>query len=402
MNRIADAINPIELGQRLRSLRVRNRLTQMDIARTLGVSRPSVAAIEAGQRRIDARLIASLARAYQTSVSELVRDPGPQATLQAQFRLPPELAPLDREQLEGAVIALETLASNYLRIEEIMRSPLRSSPVPRYSYESDRVEQDAELIAQAERRRLGIGDGPVLRLRELLEREAGLRIFHLALPGGIAGLYGYAENAGPCVAINAHHPLVRQRWSTSHEYGHYVTRLDRLEATSLSAYQRLPEPERFAERFAGAFLMPSAGLERRVQELSGRTQRISVADLLLLTDEYEVSLQALVLRLEDLHLLQASSWDILTNSGANIRAASQLLGIQKPQSDTLKYPKRYVLLALDAYGKALLTERELADLLGQDRLATREIMSTFSRIDRERTDDTTWEIGLSESVRLGE
>jgi Zn-dependent peptidase ImmA (M78 family)/DNA-binding XRE family transcriptional regulator len=394
-------VSPTDLGKRLQTLRrLRNR-TQMDIAKSLGLSRPSVAAIEAGQRRVDSQLLVELARAYGARLSELVREPSPPATLQAQFRLPAAASKTEREELEQAVVSLQMMASAYLQLERLLDSPLRASPVPRYSYEVRRLEQDAEGVAEAERRRLGIGDGPVLRLRELLEREAGARVFHIGLPGGIAALYGFSAEAGPCVAVNSKHALVRQRWSLAHEFGHVLTRLDRPEVTTVSGYQRTPEPERFAEHFAGAFLMPSSGLERRLRGLESGDRHITVGDLLLMADEYEVSLQAMVLRLEGIRVLPPATWDRLTHKGVSIRAASELLGIRAGASDTLQFPRRFIYLALEAYDRELLTERELANLLGQDRLTVRAIVDRLSNRSRDLTAEPAWDIRLSESLPLG-
>jgi Zn-dependent peptidase ImmA (M78 family) len=291
------------------------------------------------------------------------------------------------------------LASRYKDIERLANSPLNVSPAPRYRYGSRRLDQDAESIADAERRRLSIGDGPALKLRDMLEHGAGLRIFHLPLPSTLAGLYGYTEEAGPCVATNARHAHVRQRWTLSHEYGHYLTRLDHPEATKTS-YVRIPEHERFADRFASAFLMPRAGLERRLRELEGEEQRLTVADMLLLADEYEVSLQALVLRLEDLHLVAAGAWDTLSHAGVNIKAASEALGMRARPADTAVFPKRFVYLVLESYAKALLTERELANLLDADRLEARKVVEALSQGDG-LADNADWEINLSESTAVG-
>lgn len=390
-----------ELGRRLQTLRKLHRRTQADIAEVLGVSRPTVAAIEAGQRRVDSALLVNLAKAYGSRISELVREPMPPISLQAQFRLPADAPVAERTELEQAVASLETLVASYLRLEKMLDSPLRPGAVPYYRYEAARLEQDAEMVADAERRRLAAGDGPVLKLRELLEREGGLRIFSIPLPGGVAALYGVSHEAGPCVAINANHPAVRQRWSLAHEFGHFLTRLDRPEVTRISGYQRIPEHERFADQFAAAFLMPSAGLQRRIRELESADRQVTVADLLLIADEYEVSFQALVLRLEGLRVVSSGTWDALTHSGANIQAASRLLGVEAPPADTLKFPRRFVFLALEAYDRALLTERELAELLGADRLTVRELVDRMASTGRDVQDGSGTHPPLSESMHVG-
>jgi Zn-dependent peptidase ImmA (M78 family) len=320
--------------------------------------------------------------------------------LSAQFRLPAEAPDAEREELEAAIAALQTLASDYLRLEQLLESPLRSMPVPRYSYRSRRVEQDAESVAEAERRRLGLGDGAAFKLRELLERDAGLRIFVLPMPGSIAGLYGLSPDAGPCVAINSKHPAVRQRWSLAHEFGHFLTRQERPEITRISGYVRVPEQERFADQFASAFLLPASGLERRVRDLESQERSITVADLLFIADEYEVSLQALSIRLEGLRVLPPGTWDALRHSGANIQAASRLLGIRASAADTKRLPRRFIFLALEAYDRELLTERELADILDQDRLTVRAIIDQLSAQGRDVTEGEDWELPLSRSMQL--
>jgi Zn-dependent peptidase ImmA (M78 family)/transcriptional regulator with XRE-family HTH domain len=394
-------IDPIELGRRLQTIRKLSGRTQSDVAVVLGVSRPTVASIEAGQRRVDTPLLLSLVKAYDTRLSELVREAAPAVSLHAQFRLPAASPPAERTQLEQAVAALETLVARYLRLEEMLESPLRPGAVPHYRYESSRLDQDAEMVADAERRRLGTGDGSVLKLRDLLEREAGLRIFSIPMPSNIAALYGVSHEAGPCVAMNANHPAVRQRWSLAHEFGHFLTRLDRPEVTLVSGYQRVPEHERFADQFAAAFLMPSSGIERRIRELESADRQVTVADLLLIADEYEVSFQALVLRLEGLRVLPVGTWDALTHSGANMQAASEMLGVRPAPSDKLKFPRRFIFLALEAYDRELLTERELADLLGEDRLTVRELIETMSSTAQDLHEARVSDLSLSESMRVG-
>src|SRR5439155_8397927 len=128
-----------------------------------------------------------------------------------------------------------------------------SPPPPYESALTGDSRSDAENVADSERRRLGLGDGPLEEIRTLLERELGVRTFRIELPGGIAGLFGVSPNAGPAVAINDAHPATRQRWTLSHECAHFLLHRDRAEVTRLSGYQRVPDFERFADSFAGAF-----------------------------------------------------------------------------------------------------------------------------------------------------
>jgi len=371
-------VKPESLGARLQEHRRLRSLTQNEVAKRLGVSRPTIAAIEAGHRRLTAPLIVDLAAAYDIPVSELVREPAPSPSLSAQFRVPLSAAPVDRDQLEQAVTSLELLVRDYLHLEAIVDSPLRPTPPPAYSFSPNRTEDDAGFVADAERRRLGLGDGPVLGLRDVLERELGLRIFSLDLPNDVAGLFGASEVAGGCVGINAKHALARQRWTLGHEAAHFLVAHDRPEVTRVEGYHRMPDVERFAEAFAAAFLMPRSGLERRLRDVVRSGKQPTVADLLVLANEYGVSAQALVLRLEDLRFVTAGQWDRIAASRLQLREAHRLLGLDDPSPDQRRLPRRFVLLAIGAYESELITEHDLAAYLRIDRLSARMILEGLS------------------------
>lgn len=369
---------PESLGTRLQEHRRLRSLTQQDVAARLGVSRPTVAAIEAGHRRLTPALIVELASAYDIAVSELVREAAPGPSLSAQFRVPLAAAPVDRERIEQSIAALEMLVRDYLRLEQLLESPLRPSPTPAYTFSATRTEDDAAFVADAERRRLGLGDGPVSALRDVLERELGLRIFSVELPNDVAGLFGASDIAGGCVGINARHALQRQRWTLAHEAAHFLVAQDRPEVTRTEGYHRVPDLERFAEAFAAAFLLPKSGLERRLLDVVRSGRQPAVADLLVLANEYGVSAQALVLRLEDLRFVPPGQWDRLAASRLQLREANRLLGLEEPSPDQRRLPRRFVLLAIEAYERELITERDLAAYLRRDRLGVRVILERLS------------------------
>lgn len=377
-----EGIDPRELGRRLQDHRKARRKTQEDVASRLELSRPGVAAIEAGQRRLTPDFLVRLAGAYEIPVSHLVRSGPPPARLVAQFRLAGE-EPADRERLAAAVARLEGLVERYVALEQLLGAPLRPLPPPPYAFDPVRAEDNAEAIADVERRRLGLGDGPLVGLRDTLERDLGLRIFSLELPGRVAGLFGLSPVAGPCVAINSSHPATRQNWTLAHECAHFLTAKDRPEITRVGAYRRAPDNERFAERFASAWLMPKSGIERRLRELTGERPQMSVADLLVLANEFAVSAQALILRLEDLRFLPGGEWDRISATRVDLVAAHRILSLPEPVRDVRRFPRRYVLLALDAYERGFITEHELSEYLGLNRLAVRELLAKISESDIE-------------------
>ncbi len=396
-------MNPLdshEVGRRLQEWRRIGRNTQDEVAKRLGTSRSNVAAIEAGQRRLTAEQIVNLAKAYGLGVNNLVRQGPPPAKLSAQFRLPADATVEDRSALDSAVASLEQLVERYLQLETLVGSPLRPLPPPPYEVRGGRAEEDGEEIADAERRRLGLGDGTVEELRDVLEREIGLRTFSLNVPGGVAGLFGVSPTAGPAVAINAGHPSTRQRWTLCHEYAHFLVHRARPEVTRLGSYQRVPETERFAEAFAAAFLMPRSGLVRRLRTLSEDGKDVRIADLLVLAGEFGVSAQAMILRLEGLRFVSSGEWDRLQATRIDLPAADRLVSVRKRQRDMQRFPRRYILLALEAYRRELITERELAEFLDLDRLALRRFLSDIAQTTIEGESIEWARLNLSDVVEV--
>jgi Zn-dependent peptidase ImmA (M78 family) len=264
-------------------------------------------------------------------------------------------------------------------------------------------EQAAEEVAAAERNRLGIGDGPISNLRDRLETDVGLRIFYFGMPPKISGVFAYNDVLGGCIGINAKHPRDRRNWSLAHEYGHFLTNRFRAEITFLSERKRQSVWERFADTFAENFLMPASGLNRRFTELhrSNPGGQITLAQLCTLADLYQVSVQALIIRLEKLRRLPAGTWDQLESEGFKPRRAQQILGLDTDMSEQYLLPRRYLSLAVMAYEKELLSEGQLARFLHTDRVSARGLVEELSHrfnAESEEGGYESFELNLAQTV----
>lgn len=88
------------VGARLREARLAVGLTQADTASALGISRPAVAALEKGTRKVSGLELRRLARLYQRSVGWLLGDDAqPVATDAVLQRATAELSQHDKEQV---------------------------------------------------------------------------------------------------------------------------------------------------------------------------------------------------------------------------------------------------------------------------------------------------------------
>jgi len=268
----------------------------------------------------------------------------------------------------------QRLCESYLELEQITGSPLpRRYPGDYDISHLPAVGRAAESIAAAERNRLGLGDGPIPNLRDVLEQEVGLRIFYLPMPPDrFSEIYAYDETLGGCLAINIKHPVERQRWSLAHGYLHFLVHRHKPVFHYEGQYQRKPLSERLADTFPLYFLMPVNSLLRRFADHRGRG-KFTPADLCTLAHYYGVSVQAMALWLEELELLPSGTWEILRSRGFKVREAQRELGLTPVAERTDRLPLRFQHLAIEALDDGLITEGCFADLLGVDRLEARRL-----------------------------
>jgi transcriptional regulator with XRE-family HTH domain len=107
---VGDMIDPARaaIASRLRAAREQAGLSQGQVARLLGLQRPTISEIEAGRRRVPAEELARLAGVYDVSISWLATDSSdvndPALELAAR-----ELAKLKKEDLDSVLTLLRRL-----------------------------------------------------------------------------------------------------------------------------------------------------------------------------------------------------------------------------------------------------------------------------------------------------
>ncbi len=98
----------IAIATRLRAARENAGLSQGQVAKLLGIHRPTVSEIEAGHRKVSAEELSQFAKVYDVSISWLTNNnsemPNPEVELAAR-----ELAKLKKEDLDALLQLLRTL-----------------------------------------------------------------------------------------------------------------------------------------------------------------------------------------------------------------------------------------------------------------------------------------------------
>lgn len=371
-------VDPKLLGQRLSEARKARGVTQEDAAKHLDCSRPILIAIEKGTRPPKAEELLKLASLYGRSVHELLRPGEPLVDIQPHLRAAAGRTEAQNPELAQAISELQRFIEDYRQLEQLMKAPLKLS-YPSEVQLSSHVNPSAlaEDVAVQERSRLGLGDQPIIDLRNILETEVGLRIIYEDLPSPIAGMFAYVGGFGGVIAVNRKHPPERRRATMLHEYGHLLVDRHKPGVDYLKTPTRRPANERFADMFAMAFLMPATSVRRRFNEILNSTGDFQIADLCRLSHLYFVSLEAMTLRLEGMKLIPEGIREYLKESRFEVRKATEVLSLPKHPVNDEPLSDRYQYLAVHAYERGELSEGQLARFLRCDPVTARETVARY-------------------------
>ena len=362
---ILDNIDLRQLGGLLQQARKKSGMTQADAAKVIDAARTTIVAIEKGERRLKSKELIKLARAYGRAVSDFVRSTPVTEPFEVQFRAAYQRNEQEEARITPTIRHFEELCRNYLELEKIMDAPLPRNYPQEYDVTNMPIEAAAESIAIAERQRLGLGDGPVHMLRDILEHSVGIRVFYLSMLAKYSEIYSYDDQLGGCMAINLGHHEERRRWSMAHGYLHFL------------AHRRKPVIDFEAEAFPKYFLMPTSSLLSRFNDMHRTHGKFTPTNLFTLAHYYGVSVEALGYRLEEMKLIPSGTLDRLRDRGLKVRKVQKELGLEEidQRADTL--PTHYQHLAIEALDQGLITEGRFAEFLGVDRLEARRIAESL-------------------------
>jgi len=369
MTNLLDTIDPIQLGERLRSARTRAGLTQQEAAERLAMARTTIVALEKGQRRLRSEELKSIIECYHISANALLRPQSVSINLVPRFRA---IAP-EAEGAAEAALLLNDLAAAQFEIEKIL------GITPRFQYPAERPIGPGDIRDQAEdaaleiRQRLGIGLGVIADIVSLLELEFGVRIFIRPLTASrISGLFAFDPQVGACILLNRNHPRERRAMTAAHELGHFIATRTQPDVVDLHSGPQSRE-ERFAAAFAYSLLMPAAFVRRRFAELRQEAGTFSPRHLIMLAHQLSVSEEALCRRLEELNLLPSGTWESLRDRGFSGALVRRVLGDKAAPAEH-PVPPRLWFLAAEAYRRGLLSEGPITRMLKSDRLEIRTML----------------------------
>ncbi len=262
-----------DIGSILQRARTSRGLTQADIAPQLGVSRATIAHIETGRRSLKAEDLRRLAAFYGCSPSELL----PSATDEQEvdsvaelFRSHPDLA---EDQGPGSFASACATARALTDLEVRLEIDAIAHSLPSYRVEHASTPWQAARqgyrIAEDERRRQALGEGPIRFVDELL-MTSGVRSAKATLPAGILSVSIAEPDHGLLVVVEKSLGLEHRRFRYAHGLAHFL--FDTEAPWRVCKSGGAPDlPEVRADAFASALLIPQYGLRQYVETLGKET-----------------------------------------------------------------------------------------------------------------------------------
>lgn len=261
-------INP-NLPRRIIAAREKGKLSQAELSKHLGFKdRQTLAAIEAGQRRVTPEELETIADATGQEI-DFFTDP---------FRLVSEGRFSYRASGASAkaLDSFEDRSGRWLALWRQLGECRGEAPSllrHRLAINMRSTFEEAQSAGEAVGRELQLGGVPSEKLAGAIEAKFNLLVLEVDMPKGVSGA-AVQLASGDAILINRAESPGRKTFDLAHELFHVLTwdalppeRVDRVNPTSY----KQKRTEQLADNFAGALLMPKAELQPRWEKLTSKS-----------------------------------------------------------------------------------------------------------------------------------
>jgi Zn-dependent peptidase ImmA (M78 family)/transcriptional regulator with XRE-family HTH domain len=392
-----------QLAKRLKAERNRLELTQEEVAERMGVKRPTIAQIEAGNRAITSIELSQFAEIYKREVESLLSEKEPEdAAGLAHLRTSSDLDETVRYHLDKCIEVCKA-ATELEKLLGISQNGVGFSyTLERPQSRWEAVEQGIRL-AMMERKRLELGTLPVRNIVEIIAQH-GVRVGRYTLTEDISGLFFVGPDTGKAILVNMKHTTTRRLFSYAHEYMHLLVDSQQTPG-GVSRYGNRDDLfEVRANAFAAHFLMPNEGVRAFLNGLGGPTrqvmevydgfqeqavhsgedlltaqrraapgsQEVRLIDALRVARHFGTSYIATVYQLLNLKIIHKETQEQLLASAQQAEQVNDLLGVQPlylEQEEQADLKQMTVNLTVEAWLQELISRPkayEYTNLLGLD------------------------------------
>lgn len=374
----------IELAEALRRGREAAGLSQEAAATAIGTNRVLLSYYETGRRTVPLPTAAALARLYGTSLDRLLAGDETVAVAPVDvsgilYRAAPSTL---GESAHGALRLFDQYMRNYVELAEELGRPLPGKGQSPFSPVVGSSARDAADAARQLRRYLNLGGGPVGDPFRIADEHVLIWRLPLGedLESAPSGFFYNHPRVGFSIVINSNMTLGRQVFTVAHELAHAFFH-SRSADVIISMHGAELGRERFADAFAGEFLVPGDELRRLVTEHSPWGDLTNPTTVVHLQRHFGVSYATIRVRLLQERLINRATFEMLAQVSPSRLARA--LGYPVDPADMGdfarhpldRFPGRMLLLVRGAVQDGVITPGDAAETLSTSTEEIRQLLA---------------------------
>lgn len=217
------------------------------------------------------------------------------------------------------------------------------------------------------RTQLGEDANSPIDIFTLAQNVEHLTIVYYPMGENLSGVCLKGASGSNVIAMNSLMTVGRQRFSLAHEFYHlyFDNNMTAICAKKIGVGQKT---EKEADLFASYFLMPAASLKTRAETLRTKSKNnLSIQDVVRLGQYFQVSHQAVVIRLKQDRLLNTDAADTMMRK--SVRRLAESMGYSTELYRPLPVEKQYMTYgsyidqAEQVFQRGLVSEGKYEELL---------------------------------------
>ncbi len=277
------------LGRNIKKYRLLAGLSLRDMGDKLNVSHQTIKKYENEEMVPNSSRIIEIAKLFGIKTSDLFSAFNVPTLQFKNFR---KRSSMSKKKEEGLFMLISDEIAKYIEILELANEKY-TFDIKKWTFDIEKIDE-VEEIAIKVRKILGISDICALdNLTDKLE-DNNFLILSIDYDEKFDGFCEYVD--GLAFIILSSRGYERNRFTLAHELGHLILNFKK----GLSDLEK----EKYCDAFASALLMPKKAMKHEM-DFNGKegVRNVSINELLLIANEYKVSLNAVIMRLCNLGII---------------------------------------------------------------------------------------------------
>ena len=277
------------LGRNIKKYRMLSGLSLRQMAEHLDVSHQTIKKYEDEKLMPSSQRLIEIAKLLNVNIGDLLNTYSVPELKFENFR---KQSKLSKTKEKGLYMLISDEIAKYIEILDLANE-MYSFDKTKWSFDVNSI-NDIESIAIKVRKILGVSDECALdNLTDKLE-DNNFLILEIDYEEKFDGFCEYVDNLAFIILSSKGYD--RNRFTLAHELAHLILKFE----------EKLndKEIEHYCDYFASCLLMPKVAMKKELEFRNNSiTRNVSINEIILIAKEYKVSLNAVIMRLNDLGII---------------------------------------------------------------------------------------------------